>query len=182
MRLQPSSSLICIVDIQEKLLPAIPDAHQVIARTKRMITAANTLDIPQILTEQYPEGLGTTPPALSKHLPDAIPKMSFSCCGSESFKNSIPSTTQVVVLCGLETHICISQTTHDLLAEGYGVFLAVDAVASRHEIDHTVALRQLESAGAVLTTTEAILFEWCTSAEHPAFQSIRKLVLDDSFT
>jgi len=179
MRLQPSSSLICIVDIQEKLLSVIPDADRVIARTKRIITAAHTLKIPQLVTEQYPKGLGPTSPAIATYLPDAIPKMSFSCCGSQAFRKSIPSSTQSVVLCGLETHICVSQTAHDLLADGYGVFLAVDAVASRHAIDHTTALRRLESAGAVLTTTESILFEWCASAEHPSFQSIRKLILDD---
>lgn len=83
-----------------------------------------------------------------------------------------------MVLCGLETHVCITQTALDLLAAGYGVFIAVDAVSSRHAIDHDIGLRRLEAAGVILTTTEAILFEWCRSADHTAFQAIRKLVIE----
>jgi nicotinamidase-related amidase len=81
------------------------------------------------------------------------------------------------VLCGLETHVCISQTALDLLARGLNVFVAVDAVASRHAVDHETALMRLQASGAILTTTEAVLFEWCRSAEHPQFQAVRKLVL-----
>ena len=80
------------------------------------------------------------------------------------------------MLAGLETHVCVAQTALDLLARGVGVFVAVDAVTSRHTTDHEVALRRLEGAGAVLTTTESVLFEWCRSAEHPQFQAIRRLV------
>ena len=81
------------------------------------------------------------------------------------------------MLCGLETHVCIAQTALDLLARGLGVFITVDAVTSRHALDHEVALRRLEGAGAILTTSEAVLFEWCRSAEHPQFQAVRRLVL-----
>ena len=80
------------------------------------------------------------------------------------------------MLCGLETHVCVAQTALDLLARGYAVFVAVDAVASRHPIDHETALRRLEAAGAIPTTSEAVLFEWCGTAEHPRFQDVRKLV------
>ena len=82
------------------------------------------------------------------------------------------------MLCGLETHVCIAQTALDLLARGMPVFLVVDAVASRHAVDREAALRRLEGAGAVPVTTEAVLFEWCRTAAHPAFQSVRALVLD----
>ena len=82
-----------------------------------------------------------------------------------------------VLICGLETHVCIQQTALDLLARGLTVFIAVDAVGSRHALDHEIALRRLEASGAILTTTEAALFEWCGSAEHPQFQAVRKLVL-----
>jgi nicotinamidase-related amidase len=82
----------------------------------------------------------------------------------------------MVVLCGLETHVCIAQTALDLLETGYGVCLAVDAVGSRYALDHEVALRRLEAAGVVLSTAEAILFEWCRSADHPAFREMRSLL------
>ena len=105
--------------------------------------------------------------------------MAFSCCGSEVFTATLADDVESVLLCGLETHVCIQQTALDLLARALTVFIAVDAVGSRHAIDHEIALRRLESSGAILTTTEAVLFEWCRSAEHPQFQAVRKLVLAD---
>jgi nicotinamidase-related amidase len=176
MRLAPATSLLCVVDIQEKLLAVMPAAEQVVSRSVRLTTAAGLLGVPTVLTEQYPKGLGRTPQALADTLPPAIEKTSFSCCGCHSFEQAIPAATAAVILCGLETHVCITQTALDLLAAGYGVFIAVDAVSSRHSLDHDIGLRRLEAAGAILTTTEAILFEWCRSAEHPQFQKIRRLV------
>jgi isochorismate hydrolase len=178
MRLTPATSLVCVVDIQEKLLVVMPAAEQVVSRSMRLTTAAGLLGVPTVLTEQYPKGLGRTPQVLADTLPQAIEKTSFSCCGCHSFEQAIPAATAAVILCGLETHVCITQTALDLLGAGYGVFIAVDAVSSRHSLDHDIGLRRLEAAGAILTTTEAILFEWCRSADHAAFQAIRKLVIE----
>lgn len=178
MRLSPATSLLCVVDIQERLLAVMPAADQVVSRSLRLTTAAGLLNVPTILTEQYPKGLGRTPASLAASLPPPIEKTSFSCCGCGAFEQAIPRATEAVVLCGLETHVCITQTALDLLAAGYGVFIAVDAVSSRHAIDHDIGLRRLEAAGVILTTTEAILFEWCRSADHTAFQAIRKLVIE----
>jgi hypothetical protein len=94
-------------------------------------------------------------------------------------RRHITDDIESVLLCGLETHVCIQQTALDLLARGLTVFIAVDAVGSRHPIDHEIALRRLEASGVLLTTSEAALFEWCHSAEHPQFQAVRKLVLAD---
>jgi hypothetical protein len=115
--------------------------------------------------------------ALADLLPPPLEKMAFSCCGADGFSRSIPPAVGQIVVCGFETHVCVAQTTLDLLAEGYAVFLAVDAISSRHAVDRDVALQRLESAGAIPTTSEAVLFEWCRSASHPQFQAIRKLVL-----
>lgn len=177
MRLSPATSLLCVVDIQERLLAVMPAADQVVSRSLRLTTAAGLLNVPTILTEQYPKGLGRTPAQLAASLPPPIEKTSFSCCGCAAFEQAIPRATEAVVLCGLETHVCITQTALDLLAAGYCVFIAVDAVSSRHAIDHDIGLRRLEAAGVIPTTTEAILFEWCRSADHAAFQAIRKLVI-----
>ncbi|MCE9629829.1 MAG: isochorismatase family protein [Planctomycetia bacterium] len=177
MRLYPATSVLCVIDVQERLLPTLPDADRVIARCGRLAEAARLLGIAAILTEQYRKGLGPTAPALAAVLPPPLDKMAFSCCGSDAFTRSIPPGIGSIVLCGIETHICVAQTALDLLARGFAVFVAVDAVASRHTIDHDVALRRLESGGAILTTTEAVLFEWCRTAEHPQFQAVRKLVL-----
>ncbi len=178
MRLSPATSLLCVVDIQDRLLAVMPAADQVVSRSLRLTTAAGLLGVPTILTEQYPKGLGRTPAPLAACLPPPIEKASFSCGGCTAFEQAIPAATEAVILSGLETHVCITQTALDLLAASYGVFVAVDAVSSRHAIDHDIGLRRLEAAGVILTTTEAILFEWCRSAEHHAFQAVRKLVIE----
>ncbi len=181
MRLAPDTTLLAIVDIQERLVAAIPAAPVVLARSIRLARAARLLDVLTVLTEQYPKGLGPTPPELAALVPPAHAKTAFSCCGSSAFAALVdapPRPLHAVVLCGLETHVCITQTALDLLARGLRVFIAADAVASRHLIDHDIGLRRLESAGAVLTTTDAILFEWLRDASHPHFKAVQKLVLE----
>jgi len=179
MRTVPASTLLVCIDIQERLIAAVPAAEAVLHRAVRLATAAGLLGVRGVLTEQYPQGLGATPAALAELLPPAHVKTAFSCCGSESFAAGLAAATPplcAVVLCGLETHVCVAQTALDLLARGLRVFVAVDAVAARHEIDHQVALRRLEAAGAILTTTEAILFEWLGDAAHPRFKAVQALV------
>ena len=176
MRLTPSTCLLAVIDVQERLLAVMPEADRIVSRCTRLAEAARILGVRSVLTEQYPKGLGPTSAALAALLPPAATKMAFSCCGCGGFDAAIAPEIASVVLAGLETHVCVTQTALDLLARGVGVFVAVDAITSRHAIDHEVALRRLEGAGAVLTTTEAVLFEWCRSAEHPQFQAIRRLV------
>ena len=180
MRLEPATSLLCVIDVQERLLPTIPEGPRVVDRCMRLARAAAVLGVRTVLTEQYPQGLGSTPPELAALLPPAVPKRSFSCLGAEAFAAAVnveqPAPVGAVVLAGLETHVCVAQTALDLLALGHAVFLVVDAVASGHEIDHATAVRRLESCGVVSVTTEAVLFEWCRSADHPRFQEIRRLV------
>jgi nicotinamidase-related amidase len=169
--------MLCVIDVQERLVPAVADGDVVVARCRRLAEGARLLGVPAVLTEQYRKGLGATVPALAELLPPPLEKLSFSCCGAEGFAAAIAAGFGQIVLCGLETHVCVAQTALDLLAEGYAVFLAVDAISSRHAIDRDVALRRLVAAGAVPTTSEAVLFEWCRSASHPQFQAVRKLVL-----
>lgn len=177
MRLSSSSSMLCVVDVQERLVPAVADGEMAVARCRRLAEAARLLGVSAIVTEQYRKGLGATVSALANLLPPPLEKMAFSCCGAEGFLRAIPVAVGQLVVCGFETHVCVAQTTLDLLAAGYSVFLAADAISSRHVLDRDVALRRLEAAGAVVTTSEAVLFEWCRSASHPQFQAIRKLVL-----
>lgn len=177
MRLDRESSLLCVIDVQERLVPAVIDGAMIVDRCRRLAEGARLLGVPALVTEQYRKGLGPTVPALADVLPPPLEKLSFSCCGGEGFATAVPERVGQVVLCGLETHVCVAQTALDLLAEGYAVFLATDAISSRHAVDRDVALRRLEAAGGVPTTTEAVLFEWCRSAAHPQFQAVRKLVL-----
>ena len=184
MRMTPATTLLCVIDIQQRLLSAMPQAASMMSRAERLATGARLLGVRSILTEQYPQGLGPTPAPLAALLPPAESKLSFSCCGAPGFAAAVAaersSPVAAAVLCGLETHVCIAQTALDLLAMGMAVFIVVDAVTSRHQLDHDIALRRLESAGATLTTSEAVLFEWCRSAEHEQFQAVRKLVLERS--
>jgi nicotinamidase-related amidase len=177
MRLTVPSSLLGVIDVQERLLAVMPAADAVVSRCTRLARAAAILGVRTMLTEQYPRGLGATPPELAAALPPAATKMSFSCCGCGAFEAALGPEIEAVLLAGLETHVCVAQTALDLLARGLAVFVAVDAVGARHAIDHETALRRLEAAGAILTTTEAAIFEWCGTAEHPRFQDVRRLVL-----
>lgn len=178
MRLTSSNSALCVVDIQERLLPTIPNGPAVVLESCRLLDAAALFQVPVLATEQYPKGLGSTVKAVAERLQEAgvHEKLSFSCCGTPGFTDRLAEPIEMVVLCGLETHVCIAQTALDLLETGYGVCLAVDAVGSRYALDHEVALRRLEAAGVVLSTAEAILFEWCRSADHPAFREMRSLL------
>ena len=166
-----------VIDVQEKLLPMIPDRERVIRNAAFLVDAARLLDMTVQATEQYPRGLGPTTGELAKRLPERPEKTAFSCC-------AIPSVVEAfhrgacpkVVLCGLETHVCVLNTALDLLALDFRVYIAVDAVAARYAQDHEVALRRLEQAGAVLTTSEGCVFEWVGGAGHPRFKDVSRLV------
>jgi len=181
MRLDPATTLVAFVDLQARLLAAVPGSDHALRRARRLAAAARLLDVRCILTEQYPRGLGHTAPDLAELLPPPHVKTSFSCLGCETCAALVDEPSppvQAVVLCGFETHVCIAQTALDLLARGKRVFIAVDAVAARHAIDHDTALERLKAAGAIPTTTEAVLFEWLRDAAHPQFKSVQKLVLE----
>lgn len=178
MRLDPASSLLAVVDVQDRLLPVIPDADTLVARIERLVVAAGLLGVRTVVTEQYPRGLGRTAARLLPHLPEPQEKLAFSAAGCPGLADTGDATA--VVLCGLETHVCIAQTALDLLARGLQVFLPVDAVASRHALDHDTALRRLECGGAIPTTAEAIVFEWLRDAAHPSFKDVQRLIREDA--
>jgi nicotinamidase-related amidase len=176
-----SRSLVVVVDIQQKLVPVIPDRESIISSTRLLLDVAAVLNVPAMATEQYPKGLGTTVPELAEHaaLKATIEKLRFSACEAIQQSNSLSSINdRHVVLTGIETHICILQTAMDLLELGCGVTLVVDATGSRRSIDQQTALRRMESAGVVLATAESIVFEWCEVAGTDAFKSISRLVRD----
>src|SRR5262245_55854358 len=166
-----------VIDVQEKLLPLIPDAKAIIRNTAFLIDAARLLGMPVRATEQYPRGLGPTTPELAARLPDRPEKIAFSSCAVGSVVEAFHrAACPKVVLAGLETHVCVLNTALDLLALDFRVYLAIDAVGARYRIDHDTALRRLEQAGAVLTTSEGCAFEWVGGAAHPRFRDISRLV------
>jgi nicotinamidase-related amidase len=165
-----------VVDVQEKLLPAIAGGPRVIWNVRRLIDGAKILGLPVIATEQYPKGLGATIGELAQRVPAVATKLTFSCGGCpELFEDLQSRGIHKILVCGTEAHVCVQQTVMDLLADGWRVYLAVDAVGSRFEIDRDTALRRMDSAGATLTTTEAALFEWCETAGTAEFKQISQL-------
>ena len=166
-----------VVDVQEKLIPVIRNAEIIQWNISRLLRAADALDIPAAATEQYPQGLGHTSIPTST-LPEIIEeKTMFSCRETAAiFTNWADAGIRKFLICGIETHVCIQQTVMDLLAEGFQIYLAIDALGARHDLDHQTGLRRMEGSGAVLTTTEAAMFEWCETATNPAFKTISGLV------
>ncbi len=166
-----------VIDVQEKLLPAILDGAALVRNVAFLIDGARLLGMTVQATEQYPRGLGPTVPELARRLPERPDKVAFSCCAVPSVVEAFHRAARPkVVLAGIETHVCVLHTALDLLALDFRVYVAVDAVSARYRIDHDVALRRLEQAGAVLTTAEGCLFEWVGGAGHPQFKAVSKLV------
>jgi nicotinamidase-related amidase len=177
-RLLTSESALVVVDVQEKLVPKIHNAGRLVHNIRFLLDVAALLEVPRIATEQYPKGLGPTVAALAEKLPAPRPeKLGFSCCAIELFvPELLHSQKKRVVLTGIETHVCVLNTALDLLAESFWVYLPVDALGSRYAIDHETALRRLEGAGAIVTTTETIAFEWLGGANHPKFKDVSALL------
>ena len=164
-----------VVDVQEAFRPAVEGFAEVAARTAVLVQGARILGLPVVVTEQYPRGLGATVPEVAEHLDGAAPleKTVFSACRAEGF--DLSGRDQAVV-CGVEAHVCVSQTVHDLLERGVEVHVAADAVASRAPENREVGLRKMAESGAILSSTETALFEWLERAGTPEFKSVQALV------
>lgn len=166
-----------VVDVQEKLVARMKYGPLMVANTARLIRAARVLDRPVWATEQYPRGLGPTVPELAGLLPERPEKTGFSCCDVPELVEQLHGRgIRHVTLAGIEAHVCVAQTALELMRMGFLVQVPADAVASRGSMDWEFALRRLERAGAVISTTEAVLFEWIGCSDHPGFKAISALV------
>jgi nicotinamidase-related amidase len=176
-QMSAADTALLVVDVQEKLVPKIQNRDAMVRNIAFLIDGARLLDVPVVATEQYPRGLGPTVPVLAQRVPERPEKTAFSCCAipavTEGFRKA---ARPKVLLAGIETHVCVLNTALDLLAQDFRVYLAIDAVGSRYTVDHDVALRRLEKAGAILTTSEGALFEWVGGSSHPKFKQISALV------
>jgi nicotinamidase-related amidase len=172
-----TDSALLVVDVQEKLIGLIAQHERIVWNIGRLLDGAKALGVRAVATEQYPRGLGHTTKELADRLGEIPEKLTFSCGGCpEVFEELRDAGIFKILVVGIEAHVCIQQTVLDLLADGFRVYLAVDAVGSRYEIDYETALRRMDSAGATLTTTESALFEWCDAAGTPEFKQISALV------
>lgn len=171
------SSRLLVVDMQAKLLAAMPTAAETVANCELLLRGAELLGVPISATEQYPGGLGATVEPLRARLLDCRDKLRFSSAASWEWSRAAEETDRhQVVVVGIETHVCVLQTVLDLLAAGFNVHVAADAVASRREADRAYAIQRLRDSGTTITTVEAVLFEWCETAEDPQFKSLSALV------
>lgn len=174
-RLTVADAVLVVIDMQERLLPAIHKAERVIANTRLLLHAARTLDLPVVMTTQYLKGLGPPHADVAALAPASTPfdKLTFSCFGSPEFTAALSATgRKTLLLCGVEAHICVLQTGLDALARSYAVHLVTDATGSRLASNASLGHRRLETAGAVLTCAEMSVYELLGASGTQAFKSL----------
>ncbi|ASK26874.1 isochorismatase family protein [Neisseria chenwenguii] len=176
--MKPSNTLCLVVDIQERLLPALADAAEMVGRSRTVIQGLQALDVPLAVTEQYPKGLGKTVPAIARLLEDApvFEKTQFSALTPEVEALLAEKNIRYVVLIGAEAHVCMLQTALDLREKGFNVYIPSDCTASRDPANKENGLQQMRYAGAVVGNSESVLFQLLRDAKHPAFKTVSKLI------
>ena len=177
--LDEKNSLLIIIDIQEKLLNAAKD-KDCAEKAAKLAKAASILSIPVIISEQYPKGLGNTVPEIYDNLPKNTffqEKASFSLLKEEGFTDRLKSYGRKhIILCGIETHICVYQTATDLINAGYEVTIVKDACSSRNKYECDCGIEKMKTAGAQISCLEIVLFEWLKGAKHPKFKEVQALI------
>jgi nicotinamidase-related amidase len=170
-----------MIDVQGKLVGLIDSHQRMVWNIRRLLDGAKLLGVPILATEQYPQGLGPTTPELAQRLDRILDKTAFSCGACEGICSELEATDRRKwLVCGIEAHVCVQQTVLDLVADGFSIYVAADAIGSRNKFDYDIALRRMESSGATITTTEAALFEWCENSHVPQFKQISQLIRETS--
>jgi len=176
--LEKEDALLAVIDVQEKLFSVMDQQEKMVKHIGLLVRTARRLNVPILMTEQYPQGLGPTIPPLKELLGEVAPlsKLTFSCCRTEHFQSRLKEVgKRQVILTGMEAHICVLQTALDLLAAGFSVHLPIDAVCSRSKENWRVAVEQLKMAGAVITCAETVAFELLREAGTEEFKVLSKL-------
>ncbi|HXX53735.1 MAG TPA: hydrolase [Thermodesulfovibrionales bacterium] len=177
--LATNDSVLVVVDIQVRLAAVMSERQKVIGNSLHLIEAARILRLPVLLTEQYPKGLGPTVPEIKEALPsyEPIEKLVFGCCGERAFMEALYSIgKRKVILCGMETHVCVLQTCLGLIREGYTVHVVQDAICSRTKENHGIGTEFMRDAGGVLTGTETVLFQLLERAGTEEFKLLSKRI------
>lgn len=174
------NTLLVVIDVQEPFLRNVCEAEQVVRNVRMLMQGANALRVPIIATTQYAEKMGDLVPEIKRLLPPLMPpfdKLSFSCCESPACASEIQrSGRKQVLLCGVETHICVSQTAHDLLGAGFQVHVAADAVSSRTEANRRIGLEKMRQSGILMSSVEMALFELLHEAGTPEFKEVHRII------
>lgn len=180
MLLEREKSGLLLIDVQEKLTPLVKDSANLVERCQWMMRLAIDLSVPVLLSEQYPKGLGPTVMPLRSFIPteQIVDKVHFSCFRALQFKQNLANINKTqLVLIGIETHVCVLQTALDLKRAGYEVFVVVDAVSSRFELDYKYGLKRMKQEGVKLVTSEMVFFEWIGQAGTEQFKVMSKAYL-----
>lgn len=175
LTIDPTNSLLLVVDFQSRLMPAIHDGESAVRNASRLIEAAKLIDIPRLFTEQNPKGLGATVTELPVEKERLVHKQFFDACREDGFLDRIPADAHVVVV-GCEAHVCVQQTVLGLLAASRKTYLVRDAIGSRLPENKETAIKRMERHGAEIVTTEMVVFEWLQTAEHPCFRQAIALI------
>jgi nicotinamidase-related amidase len=174
--LRADECVLAVIDIQEKLLPAIHEKERLIRNSQLLIRLANIVSLPVVVSTQYSKGLGPTVPEILSLLPDAKPvdKLEFGCFGNGEFCSAVSllAGRNTLLLCGMETHICVMQTALGALTQGLNVHVAADAVGSRAELNWKLGLERLRAAGAVISSTEMMMYELMQRSGTPVFKEM----------
>jgi len=180
MRLTADCSVLFVVDVQARLLPAMADPAGVLARTALLMRAARRLGVPLLVTEQYPQGIGRTVPELAALATpeETVEKIHFSCAAEPAVRDQLRLLAPrcQAVLCGIEAHVCVLQSALGLAAEGWCVAVVADAVGSRRDADRDAGLARLAASGVTVATSEMVAFEWLDRAGTPEFRDLLKLI------
>jgi nicotinamidase-related amidase len=182
MAIAREQAAMVVIDVQERLFPAMDADHreEVMRNLKVLAAAARRLNVPVLVTEQYPKGLGHTLQELKEALPtglEPIEKVAFSCWGVDTFRKRLTATgARQVILAGIEAHVCVLMSALDLLAAGHAVQVVADAVTSRTQANWRLAMAHLRQAGAVVTTTETVLFQLLRHADSDDFRELARLI------
>jgi nicotinamidase-related amidase len=174
--LTASGSALLIIDLQERLMPAIHGGDAVVANTVRLAEGAGLLDVPVCATEQNPTGLGPTVAPVAAYPQMVLAKTSFGAVAEPGFATLLPPNTEEIVVAGCEAHVCVLQTVLGLLAARHRVLLVADAIGSRDPANRDAAIDRMVRHGAEVVTTEMVLFEWLRDSLHPRFRDVQKLI------
>ncbi|MGO1462958.1 MAG: isochorismatase family protein [Marinobacter sp.] len=175
MLIKAEQSAVLLVDVQEKLMPAITHGQEVVSQCVNLATMAGLLDIPVLATEQFPEKLGPNVESVKELCHHTLAKCHFDAC-PDGLVDNLPEGRQHIIIAGCETHVCMMQTALSLLDAGYKVWVVADATGSRNEFDRDVALDRLSVSGARIVTVEMVAFEWLRHSKHPAFRDVQALI------
>lgn len=173
--MRAENSTLVLIDLQERLVPALLGGQGAVSQTARLLDASPALDVPVIRTEQYPKGLGHTVPELASNSATTIAKLEFGAATLPEFLDVLPPGRAAIVA-GCEAHVCVLQTVLALLDAGRQVFVVEDAVASRTAESKAAGLRRMAAHGADIVTTEMVIFEWLGTAGHPKFKELTALI------